>query len=451
MESAAPLGYIADETPYDFTMDEDGAHLQLHNTDLSTYYNLYPSVFGNKPLQMGLGLCKVSGLTGADIAGDAVFCLYEWSQEAGAYIESTHFGIVRLTEENIENLSADLTDTLFVGMYTVYPLSNSFYAQDANNWGWLYYTEDNLGLYYIEEIQAPTGFEIDEADSAPVYFSISTDADADGSFYWVTNNNPDCYRYQGENVYCNKATLIQVQKTDTAGNPISGATLQVVDAEGNVIDRWVSDGTARYVKGLKVGETYTLEEVRPADGYVTAQAIVFTVMDEDEAGNLIECTLLTMEDDITKAYFALKDCQTEGYLMGGTLQIVDEDGNVYEEWSTSDGAWHVVEMLPIGTYYLVEVVTPAGYPVIDGPKTVSFTIEDTGEIQYVVLYNCKIQETAEEEEEAEEEGLLQSILGNFRAPKTGQEAVFWAEWAALLLGAVLLARLAVGLAVRKRR
>ena len=60
----------------------------------------------------------------------------------------------------------------------------------------------------------------------------------------------------------------------------TGATLRVLDKDGNVVDEWVSEDTPHYMEAVLVaGETYTLEETLVPDnsGYVPANAIQFTV------------------------------------------------------------------------------------------------------------------------------------------------------------------------------
>ena len=43
------------------------------------------------------------------------------------------------------------------------------------------------------------------------------------------------------------------------------------------MDEWVSKEEAHIIKGLIVGKKYKMTETKPADGYVTAESIEFTV------------------------------------------------------------------------------------------------------------------------------------------------------------------------------
>ena len=59
-----------------------------------------------------------------------------------------------------------------------------------------------------------------------------------------------------------------------------GATLQIIDENGNVVREFITDGKAYVVEGLAHG-TYTLHEVKAPKGYQLADDIQFTVTDDN--------------------------------------------------------------------------------------------------------------------------------------------------------------------------
>ena len=128
------------------------------------------------------------------------------------------------------------------------------------------------------------------------------------------------------------------------------------------------------IKELVVGKSYTLTETKPADGYVTAESITFTVE------NTVEVQKHVMEDDVTKVLISKTDI-AGNELAGAKLTILDAEGNVVESWTSTEEA-HYIEKLPIGEYTLREESAPDGYLVAEDVK---FTVEDTGEIQKVVM------------------------------------------------------------------
>ena len=52
--------------------------------------------------------------------------------------------------------------------------------------------------------------------------------------------------------------------------------------DGNVIDSWTSGTEPHRITGLVVDKTYTLTEMLPVSGYVTAESIEFTISDTGE-------------------------------------------------------------------------------------------------------------------------------------------------------------------------
>jgi uncharacterized surface anchored protein len=64
----------------------------------------------------------------------------------------------------------------------------------------------------------------------------------------------------------------------TTGTELAGATLQVIDKDGNTIEEWISTDEPHFIEAkLIAGETYSLREITAPDGYNTAEDIEFTV------------------------------------------------------------------------------------------------------------------------------------------------------------------------------
>ena len=71
-------------------------------------------------------------------------------------------------------------------------------------------------------------------------------------------------------------TRVKISKADiTTHEEIPGATLRVLDKNGNVVDEWVSENTPHYIEVVLVaGETYTLEG-NPCAGWLRVCACQF--------------------------------------------------------------------------------------------------------------------------------------------------------------------------------
>lgn len=87
----------------------------------------------------------------------------------------------------------------------------------------------------------------------------------------------------------NKQTRVEVEKFDENGNPLSGATLVVKDAQGSVLSDedgmpkfgFITNGTPHMLKRLAPGD-YFLSEVYAPDGYEIAADVPFKVTGEED-------------------------------------------------------------------------------------------------------------------------------------------------------------------------
>ena len=228
----------------------------------------------------------------------------------------------------------------------------------------------------------PIGFEYYIKETSPAPGFATTDETQEFTFeYEGAEKEKVSYSFTFED----EPTVIEITKTSlTDGKELEGAKLQVTDESGKVVDSWTSGKEAHIIKELVVGQKYTLTETKPADGFVTAESITFTVKDNAETQKI------EMKDDVTKVEISKTDISGKE-LPGAKLTILDKDGKTVESW-TSEEKPHYIEMLPIGEYTLREESAPEGYLVAEDVK---FTVEDTGEIQKVVMKDeVKPEETS---------------------------------------------------------
>ena len=216
------------------------------------------------------------------------------------------------------------------------------------------------GKYYVKEIFAPDGFVTTE-EIQEFTFEYAGEDQAEVSYDFTFENQP---------------TTVELTKTDlTTGKELPGAHLKVTDSDGNTVDEWTSTEESHVIKELVVGKEYTMTETKPADGYVTAESITFTVE------NTAEIQKVEMKDDVTKVQISKTDITGETEIPGAKLTILDKNDQVVESWTSTEEA-HYIEKLPIGKYTLREEQAPKGYLLT---SDVSFEVKDTGEIQKVAM------------------------------------------------------------------
>ncbi|SDB40730.1 Cna protein B-type domain-containing protein [Ruminococcaceae bacterium FB2012] len=250
--------------------------------------------------------------------------------------------------------------------------------------------------YTLHEVSAPDGYVV----AADIEFTVSKDGSVD------------------EINMVDDTTKVHITKTDITGDKeIPGASMKLFDEEGNLIDEWVSTEEAHEIVGkLTAGDKYTLHEESAPDGYVVAADIEFTV---SETG---EIDAITMKDDTTKVKISKKDITTDEELPGANLQIIDENGEIVEEWVSTTEPHYVEGKLIAGKEYILrEITAPNGYELAND---VRFTVDENGNVTEVVMYDTPTPETPPS-----------------KPPKTGAEAndsgVGFAL-AALAIGAILL-------------
>ena len=76
----------------------------------------------------------------------------------------------------------------------------------------------------------------------------------------------------------NEKTTTEISKVDaTDEKELEGAHLSLKDKDGNIVEEWVSGKESHIIRGLLVGEEYTLHEDLSPIGYATASDVTFTV------------------------------------------------------------------------------------------------------------------------------------------------------------------------------
>lgn len=258
-----------------------------------------------------------------------------------------------------------------------------------------------LGTYYVKEISAPDGF-------------VSSDEVLE---FDATYQGQDIQTIKLKSIKKNQPTTIEVTKSDlTTGVELNGASLSVLDEDGNVIDSWTSvKDEPHVIKYLTVGKTYILRESLAPLGYLKTTDVKFTI--EDTA----EIQKVEMQDHVPKALLIVNKKgefldkitlldNVKGVVehffeyITGSLTDVTFEIRAAEDIKAADGvspdyyskdelvatvttdANGVAEVsdLPVGKYYVKEVDTAYGYILDEEPRYVdlSYRNQDTPVVVY---------------------------------------------------------------------
>ena len=281
----------------------------------------------------------------------------------------------RIEGHKVDDKSEPLENAVF-GLFrtdcTEFVSANALMTAVSDENGYFEFNNIPYGEYAVKEIAAPAGY----------IFS-------DEKYHVVINEDGDVIEITAEN----KPITVEISKRDIYGNELVGAEMVLENADGETVDKWTSDDTNHVVSKLGAGE-YVLKEIAAPDGYVIATDIKFSI---DVYGNVtvenVDSTavsdngypLIVMVDDTTKVRISKRDITTGEELPGATLQIIDENGNVVEEWVSTDEAHFIEGKLIAGKEYtLRETIAPDGYEIAN---EISFTVNEDGSVTEVVMYD----------------------------------------------------------------
>ena len=208
-----------------------------------------------------------------------------------------------------------------------------------------------------------TWSELDEKKAGKdIVYTVEEIGKIAGYISTVTGNATEGF------IITNTITSVKISKVDiTDQKELAGAHIQILDKDGNVVDEWDSTWESHEVTGLKTGEKYTLRETVAPDGYTITADTVFSLkedgtLDKDNTSTTISADgTLLVEDSRTSVKVSKVDISDGKELEGAHIQIIDQDGNVVDEWDSTKEA-HVTEKLKTGKIYtLRETVAPDGY------------------------------------------------------------------------------------------
>ncbi len=240
-----------------------------------------------------------------------------------------------------------------------------------------------LGLYYVKEVESPAGYLLDET----VY-------DVDFSYTEEMAATPTVAK---ELEMKDTPIIVEVSKTDiTTGKELTGATLEIIDSNGEVYASWKTDGKPYRLEAVPAGD-YTLRETAAPYGYLIANEVEFTV---EETG---EIQKVAMTDERVKGKIALyKTCsKTKKPLKGVTFELRNKDGKKLETLVTDKTGYAETGLLDICTYnkdgsfgedipyYIVETKAAEGYILDSTPHEVLLQYDDS--MAETVVYTLKLK------------------------------------------------------------
>lgn len=242
-----------------------------------------------------------------------------------------------------------------------------------------------LANYYVKEVESPEGYVMDDT----VY-------DVD-----FTYKDPLTAVLEKEITVEETPIIVEVSKTDiTTGKELKGATLEVIDSDGEVYASWVTDGKPHQLEAIPAGD-YTLKETASPYGYLIANEVEFSV---EETG---EIQKVAMSDERVKGAVEIykTDSKTKSPIKGVEFELRNKDGKVLAKLITDKKGYAKTDLLDIGTYdeegnfekdipyYVVETKAAKGYVIDTTPHEVLLQYDDSA-VENVV-YTLKLKNKPE--------------------------------------------------------
>lgn len=280
-EILAPYGYLGSPEPITVTFQWEGQTEKIvyRQTEAKEGTLVCKNIREKADRQeqsglLGIGVRKQAVLDGSPLAG-ACFALY--TQDAIYDFE----GRLLLEAGSLLAVSEPTDEAGFTGFDVDIPIQSEEWENSSSG---------NSGRYFIRELKSPEGY-LQNTDDIHVIFREGGTKEE-----WITVS-----------AFCeDRQTEFYVSKQEIGGSKeIPGCLLTILrvtgkDAkngyEAEEVLRFVSKDTPTKITGLCISEEgeeilYILRELRPADGYVTAEDMVFWLRQaRDEEGTLLQET-----------------------------------------------------------------------------------------------------------------------------------------------------------------
>lgn len=280
------------------------------------------------------------------------------------------------------------------------------------------------GKYHLEEVKVPTGFiglgktqsfemsglldYTKDEDGDPIYTVTVRDeqpkgeiklnktvADLDTDVDLVDRSDLSKIQFvlkAKENIYSPVDGSLMFAKDDVITTENSGAIVNSGTEVENGVYALSTDGHLDISNlPMGVGEAqYYLQEVKTLDGCVLDTTKYDAVFKQSDYTTKTYIKSFDIENKTTDFEFNKTDVTGDKEVEGAQLTITDEDGNVVDQWTSTEKV-HSIEGLVVGkTYTLSETVTAKDYV---KATDIKFTVKNSSELETVTMKDKQVSFT----------------------------------------------------------
>ena len=257
------------------------------------------------------------------------------------------------------------------------------------------------GTYYVKEITAPKGYNLDTnvytvtvSSAETATLRVKDEPKFDPLSFRLQKKAADTLDKELSLEGAEYTVKYYKEKTeDTSGLTPFRTWVFRTDKNGYISlkDKWKIGGDELFKDedGIPVGlyGTYTFEETKAPAGYVKTDGIISTqIIDSDHHGQAINVLKDVVDEEkvITVEVDKVSE-ETAGVktkIGGATMQLKKADGTVIETWTTEKDKSKVFKGLEAGKYILHEKKAPKGYVTA---KDIEFEVFAVSEVQKVEM------------------------------------------------------------------
>lgn len=257
------------------------------------------------------------------------------------------------------------------------------------------------GTYYVKEITAPKGYNLDTnvytvtvSSAETTTLRVKDEPKFDPLSFRLQKKAADTLDKELSLEGAEYTVKYYKEKTeDTSGLTPFRTWVFRTDKNGYISlkDKWKIDGDELFKDedGIPVGlyGTYTFEETKAPAGYVKTDGIISTqIIDSDHHGQAINVLKDVVDEEkvITVEVDKVSEDTTgvKTKISGAVMQLKKADGTVVETWTTEKDKSKVFKGLEAGKYILHEKKAPDGYVTA---KDIEFEVLAVSEVQKIEM------------------------------------------------------------------
>lgn len=257
------------------------------------------------------------------------------------------------------------------------------------------------GTYYVKEITAPKGYNLDTnvytvtvSSAETATLRVKDEPKFDPLSFKLQKKTADTLDKELSLEGAEYTVKYYKEKTeDTSGLTPFRTWVFRTDKNGYISlkDKWKIGGDELFkdADGIPVGlyGTYTFEETKAPAGYVKTDGIISTqIIDSDHHGQAINVLKDVVDEEkvITVEVDKVSEEKTgvKTKISGAVMQLKKTDGTVVETWTTEKDKSKVFKGLEAGKYILHEKKAPNGYVTA---KDIEFEVLAVSEVQKIEM------------------------------------------------------------------